>query len=93
MPRPKRVLTAAQRRDAEHRSFMRSLMAMQKLAMKQAEVMGMFMKTYEVTTPPTSRVMSDEREWLQEQEDQQELAGEMSRLNALPNPFLAVEMD
>ena len=90
MSRPKKVLTAAQRRDAEHRSFMRSLMAMQKLALKQAEVLGAFMKTYEVSSPPESRVMSDEREWLMEQEENSKLSKEMAELEVVPNPFMGM---
>ena len=87
MSRPKKVLTAAQRRDAEHRSFMRSLMAMQKLALKQAEVLGAFMKTYEVSSPPESRVMSDEQEWMMEQEDFRRLNAEAAKFEPVANPF------
>ena len=93
MARPKKILTAAQRRDAEHRSFMRSLMAMQKLALKQAEVLGAFMKTYEVSSPPESRVMSDEREWLMEQEENAVLNRDLAKFEAIPNPFMAVGAD
>lgn len=87
MARPKKILTAAQRRDAEHRAFMRSIMSMQKLAMKQAEVLAAFMKTYEVASPPESRVMSDEQEWLMEQEDFRRLNAEAAQMEPVGNPF------
>jgi type IV pilus biogenesis protein CpaD/CtpE len=86
--------TPAQLRAAEHKSLLRALASMTRLATKQAEVLGSFMKTYEVAAAPTSRVMSDEREWLQEQEDEREMRREAAAtMTALPNPFLAMEMD
>lgn len=100
MPRTAKLLTAAQRRNAEHKAFLRTLQSMQKVniklsetIVKQATMMDRFLKSYEVDSPPTSRVMSDEREWLLEQEEHAELAREMGDLHPLPNPFLLMGDD
>jgi hypothetical protein len=88
MPKPRKVKSASQRREAEHKAFLRALNTMSRLAMKQAEVLGSFMKTYEVTSLPESRVMSDERELLAEIEDQRQIADEFKHIVDVPNPFL-----
>jgi len=93
--------TAAARKAAESRAMMLALRAMQrantelaKTIKLQAEALTGFLKSYDksfaISSPPTCRVMTDEREWLMEQQDMQELAQEAAQLHPLPNPFLAI---
>lgn len=85
-------MTAAQIRTAEHKAFLKALLAMQRLALEQAKVLGVFMKSYEVSEPPVSRVMDEEREWVEEQHDRQVNRLSMSAMVPVNNPFNELEM-
>jgi len=90
---PRRKLTAGERRTAEHAEFLKLLGSMTKAMTAQTELLTRFMKSYEVTTPPMAYVQSEEREWLNEQQDRQAVAKEISQMVDLPNPFSLMGMD
>ena len=90
---PRRKLTAGERRTAEHTEFLKLLASMSKAMTAQTELLTRFMKSYEVTTPPSAYVQSEEREWMNEMQDKQVLAKEIAQTIDLPNPFSLMSMD